>query len=426
MVDGDQAVRICIITSGRRAAEVSPGHPITMHTYYLAKHLLRTGHDVEMITFPVRDRHGVPYPVWEVGWPRLPQGRERLIYSSYVVNEVTFAAGATRLLRRRHRVSPFDVAYFEDRIAAFCALALPGAQNDLPLLIWHGGPVAVQAGASRPGAGNGRPTGFSSPVISAVSRTTQRWIYRHGVRVVCQSTYLRDAIIASLGAPPAQVGVMPATIDAEVFHPGMDPAPIRERFKLQARRVVLCLGVVHDYKNHMAILRAAPAVLRAEPSTLFLFAGPVTSPGYFATLNSYARAHNLAGHVLFTGAIDHYLLLPPFYAAADLYVLPSLAEGGVPATALEAMSSGTPTILSSIPQIAGMLPARSGVTLVDPHDHVRLAREIVRLLQDDGARKEAAAAGRQCVLESFDWRVNVHVMVKLFEKAKHGESLAPS
>jgi glycosyltransferase involved in cell wall biosynthesis len=392
---------------------------VPMHTYYLSKHLARIGHEVEMITFPARHRVPVEYPVWEVGRPRFP---DRSHGPYYVLNEVTYGNGAALELRRRHRSHPFDVAYFEDRIAAFLVGLLQGTV-DPPMVIWHGGPV--DGSHSSGDAASRIRLRLSPPLIGLVSEATQRWLYGHGVRVVCQSTYLRDALIARLGAPPDHVGVMPAAVDTEVFHSGVDPTPVRKQFSLDGRRVVLCLGVVHDYKNQMVVLRAARAVLKVEPAVVFVFAGPITSPRYHAELLAFARQEGVENHVIFTGAIDHYLQLPPFYAAADVYVLPTLAEGGVPATALEAMSSEIPVAISNIPQIAGMLPSGCGVELVDPSNADELASRIVSILQDPLRRRAAGTAGRQCVLRHFDWNVNVHVMVDLLSRAIEGRSLAP-
>ena len=96
--------------------------------------------------------------------------------------------------------------------------------------------------------------------------------------------------------------------------------------------------------------------------------------------------------------------LPALYAAATVFVFPSLYEGfGLPV--LEAMACGTPVICSdasSLPEVTSspgpLSPwergsAASAALLVDPNDTDALAAAMVRVLADEALRRELAQRG---------------------------------
>lgn len=86
----------------------------------------------------------------------------------------------------------------------------------------------------------------------------------------------------------------------------------------------------------------------------------------------------LQDRVRFAGYLDEEDL-PLWYAAASVFVFPSIYEGfGMPP--LEAMACGTPVVTSnssSLPEVVG----EAGV-MVSPHDAEGFAKAIMRLLDD--------------------------------------------
>lgn len=91
--------------------------------------------------------------------------------------------------------------------------------------------------------------------------------------------------------------------------------------------------------------------------------------------------------------------LPALYAAAELFVLPSLEEGcGLPL--LEAMACGTAVAcsrISSPPAVAG-----AGAAFFDPTDVGSIAGTLARLLKNKGYRQMLAERGSQRA-EQFSW-----------------------
>ena len=82
--------------------------------------------------------------------------------------------------------------------------------------------------------------------------------------------------------------------------------------------------------------------------------------------------------------------LPALYAAADLFVMPSLYEGfGLPV--LEAMACGTPVACSntsSLPEVVG-----DAALEFDPYDVDAMAAAIQQAMSDPGLRASLRARG---------------------------------
>jgi glycosyltransferase involved in cell wall biosynthesis len=95
--------------------------------------------------------------------------------------------------------------------------------------------------------------------------------------------------------------------------------------------------------------------------------------------------------------------LPRQYRAADICLVPTIAQEGLSRTSVEAMASGIPVVASRI----GGLPytVSDGATglLFEPGDPADLARQIARLLDDPPLRRRMGLAGRRRFEEEFTW-----------------------
>jgi glycosyltransferase involved in cell wall biosynthesis len=95
--------------------------------------------------------------------------------------------------------------------------------------------------------------------------------------------------------------------------------------------------------------------------------------------------------------------LPRHYRAADICLVPTIAQDSLSRTSVEAMASGIPVVASRI----GGLPytVTDGVTglLCEPSNPSDLARQIERLLDNQPLRRQMGLAGRKRFEEDFRW-----------------------
>jgi len=107
----------------------------------------------------------------------------------------------------------------------------------------------------------------------------------------------------------------------------------------------------------------------------------------------------LGGHVSFdeTAQPDD---MPWLFAAADLVVQPSHAEG-LGLAVLEGMGSGRAVVATDIPATREITQGEDVLVMCPPGDVETLADAIEALLLDPACRARLAVAGRQHVLQRF-------------------------
>ena len=119
-----------------------------------------------------------------------------------------------------------------------------------------------------------------------------------------------------------------------------------------------------------------------------------------AILEHLAQTIGITEHVHFLGAVDESTKMRELYAA-DLFVLPSLAEG-LPSSITEAMAVGVPVVATNIAGISELVEhGRTGL-LVRPSDPHALAEAIKKMIRCHKFRKRAAVRARQKAVKDFD------------------------
>jgi glycosyltransferase involved in cell wall biosynthesis len=106
-----------------------------------------------------------------------------------------------------------------------------------------------------------------------------------------------------------------------------------------------------------------------------------------------------------------------FYAAADLYIGPSLEDSfGLPI--LEAMACGLPVIASAHAGAIEMIDdGETGFILAEPQDHVQLAHLIRRAYSDPALRQGVGEAASRYVLANCGWDENAEKTRKFLKSA---------
>lgn len=104
-------------------------------------------------------------------------------------------------------------------------------------------------------------------------------------------------------------------------------------------------------------------------------------------------------------------------AAADVFVLPSFAEG-VPVVLMEAMAAAKPVISTLVAGIPELIEDGISGFLVPPGDAETLAIRIDQLANDPGLRTKMGAAGRQKVLVEFNIHTETARIATLFTEGR--------
>jgi D-inositol-3-phosphate glycosyltransferase len=205
-------------------------------------------------------------------------------------------------------------------------------------------------------------------------------------RIVAANVVERAELLRDYGAHASRIATIPCGVDTDLFTPG-DRAEARRRLGLDDRPVLLWVGRIAPIKGLDTLLDTVARLREAGRDMRLLVVGGETDEptnGHETSLRRRIAALGLRESVRFVGPQPQ-SVLPLYYAAADVTVLPSYYESfGM--VALEAMACGSPVIAS---RVGGLVTTvRDGVTgfLVPDGDVEALAERIETLVADPELR----------------------------------------
>ena len=232
-----------------------------------------------------------------------------------------------------------------------------------------------------------------------------RWSLRHADHVVT-TNYRFARMLQARGVARSRITVLHNAVRDMRTDAG-EVSALRGTLGLEAHdRVVLCVGRLSHEKGHAYLIRAARA-WRGRARLVIAGEGPDRP-----RLERLAHEAGCAGSVVFAGLTSS---VAPFYAMADVFVLPSLSEGS-PNVLLEAMAAGLPIVATE----AGGIPeiAVDGVTalLVPPRDVAALACAVNALLEDRSRSARLAAAAKSTAARRYTPERRAAVLAAVYAK----------
>jgi phosphatidylinositol alpha-1,6-mannosyltransferase len=216
---------------------------------------------------------------------------------------------------------------------------------------------------------------------------------------------LAQGILQELCLPSvaSHVHVVPLGTDPVVFRPGIDPAPVMQRYGLPPGRWLLTVARLVPHKGIDTTIRALALLHRTFPELRYAVVG---TGSQHALLQALARACGVADAVWFlSGVADPDL--PALYNMAEIYVGVSRqtarAVEGFGIACLEASACAKPVVAGR----SGGMPdavreAETGL-LVDPESPEAVAGALRDLLKAPHRGYGLGVAGRRAVETFFNW-----------------------
>ena len=230
--------------------------------------------------------------------------------------------------------------------------------------------------------------------------------------IIAVSQHTADHIVQEEGAPVGKVHVALNGIDFSRVKVSDRDAPVRLRREWcpEGAHLVVVPGRLHPEKGHTYFFQALSLVRRrlaCPVVALVAGAGPFES-----SYREEVRSLGCEDIVRFLGFRRD---IPDVIAAADLVVLPSVAEAFGLVVA-EALYLGTPIVATHVGGIPEIVEDGIDSVLVPPADSKALADAIVRLLGDPERRRLMASAGRERVRDRFSFEK----MMRAYEQIHEG------
>jgi glycosyltransferase involved in cell wall biosynthesis len=176
---------------------------------------------------------------------------------------------------------------------------------------------------------------------------------------------------------------------------------------------VLTVGFVGPRKGYLDILDAVPQVVQSDDSVRFVFVGGEERPGENYPVLSSIKNKNLDRWVLVTGEV-HRSNIPLYFAAADVFLLPSREEG-MPIAILEAMRAGLPIITTTVGGIPEMIKDGTSGILIEPENPQKIAEALLTLMNNKVLREELASGARAVFETKFETRVCISELETIYE-----------
>lgn len=220
--------------------------------------------------------------------------------------------------------------------------------------------------------------------------------------IFCISHYARSQVM--------KLSPVSAWSKFDVCRLGVDTQRFIPAVKSQANAScqLLCVGRLTSAKGQ-AILLEAVAQLKQQGTAVNLTL--VGTGADEQSLKHHAETLGITTQVTFTGAVDQDHILD-YYHAADVFVLPSFAEG-LPVVLMEAMAMEIPCITTMITGVPELIENGQNGLLVPASDSDGLTQAIKQLAENPVLRQQLGKAGRLKVLSDYDLHKNTH---HLYEK----------
>jgi glycosyltransferase involved in cell wall biosynthesis len=297
----------------------------------------------------------------------------------------TFSLRAVAKFQELHRRHPFDIVH-DNQGLGIGLLLIKSCGVPMVATIHH--PLSIDARnavAQATGPIEKARRLIYYPVLM------QEFVARRLDRIITVSEASARMVELAFAVPRQQMEVIHNGIDTDTFRP--------LRVTKQPNEIICVINSEDRSKGAVYLLQA---LRRLRDSTDYRLTFVDRPRQELKLAPRLVRRYGLSSRLLFTGR-----LTPPqlvrHYCRAQMSVCPSLYEGfGLPAA--EAMACGLPVVATT----GGALPevVEDGVTgiLVPPADARSLAEATDKLMRDADLRQRMGQAGRQRILEKFNWR----------------------
>ena len=245
-------------------------------------------------------------------------------------------------------------------------------------------------------------------VFRFLYKPIQNWLVRRADKIVgttpvyiSESPDLKDVQDKTTFVP---IGIEP-------LHPeGESVEKIRQEFI--GKKLVFSLGRLIPYKGYEHLIRAA-SYLPDDYSVVIGGSGPLRD-----RLQDEIDRLGLSGKVALAGYMED-KDLPAWFAAADVFVLPSVTKNeafGI--VQIEAMSVGTPVVATKIPGSGVSWVNEDGVSglNVETRNPKALANAVVAITKDEITRKAFSDGAKQRYECLFGKDMMINKITELYEK----------
>jgi len=218
-------------------------------------------------------------------------------------------------------------------------------------------------------------------------------------RIIASTEKGKEDLIYYYDASPETISVIPCGVNLDLFRP-IKREIARCNLGLNGESIILFVGRIVPLKGIDNLLEAMTYLERKRRIKLVVIGGDEHSQTEMQKLKSLSRSLKIHESVIFLGLVKQEML-PFFYSAADLCVVPSYYESfGL--VVLESLACGTPVVATKVGGAESAIRhGETGYVVID-NDPCRLADKITLLLSTSNGNTEFVGSVRASVTK-YSW-----------------------
>ena len=382
----------------------------------LSKKLAQLGYEVDIWTRQFEDQPELEYVSDHVRIIRVPCGGKKFIPKEYLCDSLPqWSANALRFINRHGLNYEFINSHYWDAGIVGQQLSeslnVPHVHTPHSLGIWK----MRQMETDYPGDAANFETQYN--FTERILR--ERLLYTDASLVIATTPPQLDLLVEDYGASAENCRMIPPGYDDSRFFPVGDGSrnAIRNRLGFTGK-VVLAVGRLARNKGYDLLIQGFSVLAEREPEAVLHLPVGGTNPTQLeqtllGELKSLVAHMDLEDRVHFGSFIPDEQL-PDFYRAADLFVLASRYEPfGM--TAIEAMASGTPTVVTIHGGLHRALTFGRHAIFADPLDKEDLGISMMKVLRYPKLRARMARMGAHKARSLFTWSGIAQQLIALVE-----------
>jgi glycosyltransferase involved in cell wall biosynthesis len=243
-----------------------------------------------------------------------------------------------------------------------------------------------------------------------------RWSLPVADRLLTVCHAFARELATNTGVPIAKIAVQHNSIRPRPLASPEGARALRSKLGIAPdESMLLAVGRLSKEKAHLDLL-AAFAHLRETDRELKCKLVIVGDGPERETLEAAVKSSGINVDVIFTGQEKD---LQPFYAAADVFVLPSHSEGS-PNVLLEAMAANVPIVATDVGGVPEIVENNESALLIPPNDPQAMAAAIVSILNDQELARRLTTNSAELIANQFTPERYVRGLVEIYGNVING------
>jgi len=380
--------------------------------YEIGKRLAASGHSVYILTKKIK-RTLPDYEIIEgmhiyrCSIPPVSRG---------IIQDLFFVINVGRVYRRlKHKIT-FDIIYAHDLFAAV-GIIIASKKQRIPIVSHFYSPAHQELVVENKEKTSNYFYKLILKVSSSVIKILEEWYFLGKAdRIVVLSNFSREQLKMlyrrAAGIPNDSISVIAGGVDFNKFCPSLDRVATRRKLNLPenkflfltVRRLVCRMGLEN-------FIMTIPEVIKVHrDAVLFIIGEGKLKP----RLSKLIASLGLDSHVKLIGSVEEDII-PLYYQAADIFVIPTKELEGFGLVTLEALACGTPVLGTPIGNTKEMLGKLDPGFLFDDVSTEAMARLMIKMCNNRNNLESLRSVCAEYARMNYSWDKSARSLEEVFD-----------